>query len=174
MIDGYPNKVAITSQDWLQPIDKWEDYPIKVLDMAPLIMGTLPTVSSFFSTCVLRVERSISEDLPLLSLASGWPLGANGSLSCERRHLHKLRVEGHSGARKRGAEPTPEVGQAGPGPGPSRPGSVAPLLPWVLMYLYTLSPPFALFWWCHPHVQDGGSPCMKSGLLRFNPRGCSL
>jgi hypothetical protein len=26
------------------------DYPIKVLDIAPLIMVSLPTVSSFFST----------------------------------------------------------------------------------------------------------------------------
>jgi hypothetical protein len=43
--------------------------PIKVLDMAPLIMVTLPTVSSFFSTCgcFLRDGRSPSRDLPSLS-----------------------------------------------------------------------------------------------------------
>jgi hypothetical protein len=50
---------------------------------------------------------------------------------------------------EKGGEPTPGVGQAdrpGPtGPGPSWSGSVAPSLPWVLMYLCTLLPPFALF-----------------------------
>jgi hypothetical protein len=80
--------------------------------------------------------------------------------------------------KERGAEPTLELGQAGrlgpTGPGPPRPGSVAPSLPWVLMHLCTLPPPLAPFWRCHPRVQDGGCPCMKSGLLRFNPRGCSF
>jgi hypothetical protein len=44
-------------------------------------MVTLPTVSSFFSTCgcFLRGGRSPSGDLPPLSLACGWPPGANGS-----------------------------------------------------------------------------------------------
>jgi hypothetical protein len=44
-------------------------------------MVTLPTVSSFFSTCgcFLRDGRSFSGDLPPLSLACGWLLGANGS-----------------------------------------------------------------------------------------------
>jgi hypothetical protein len=44
--------------------------------MAPLIMVTLTTVSSFFSTCgcFLRVERSFSRTISLLSLACGWPL----------------------------------------------------------------------------------------------------
>jgi hypothetical protein len=85
-------------------MDKWEDYPIKVLDMAPLIMVTLPTVSSFFSTCgcFLWVGRSSSGDLPPLSLACGWPLGANGSPPCEWRRLQGLRVEDPSGARKGG------------------------------------------------------------------------
>jgi hypothetical protein len=52
-----------------------------VLDIAPLIMVSLPTVSSFFSTwwCFLRGGRSPSGDLPPLSLACGWPPGANGS-----------------------------------------------------------------------------------------------
>jgi hypothetical protein len=72
--------------------------------MAPLIMVTLLTVSSFFSTCgcFLRVGQSSSGDLPPLSLACGWPLGANGSLCCEWWRLHELRVEAPSGARKGG------------------------------------------------------------------------
>jgi hypothetical protein len=43
-------------------------------------MATLPTVSSFFSTCgcFLRGGRSPSGDLLPLSLACGWPPGANG------------------------------------------------------------------------------------------------
>jgi hypothetical protein len=104
MIDRCSNKVAITSQDRLQPMDKWEDYPIKVLDMAPLVMVMLPTVSSFFSTCgcFLWDGRSSSEDPPPLSLACGWPLGVNGSLYCEWRCLHELSVEHPSGARKGG------------------------------------------------------------------------
>jgi hypothetical protein len=48
--------------------------------MAPLIMVTLQMMSSFFSTCgcFLRDGRSSSGDLPSLSLACRWPLGANG------------------------------------------------------------------------------------------------
>jgi hypothetical protein len=109
-------------------MDKREDYPIKVLDMAPLIMVTLPMVSSFFSTCgcFLRVERSFSRTISLLfSLACGWPLGENSSLSCEWRRLHELRVEGSSGARNGGPNRPPEwarptdlgrPAQAHPGP----------------------------------------------------------
>jgi hypothetical protein len=72
--------------------------------MALLIMVTLPTVSSLFSICwcFLRVGRSSSGDLPPLSLACGWPLGGNDSLSCEWRRFHELRVEDLSGARKGG------------------------------------------------------------------------
>jgi hypothetical protein len=72
-------------------MDKWEDYPIKVLDMAPLIMVTLPMVSSFSSTCgcFLRVEQSFSRTISLLfslsslrtaSQTNGSPL-ANGGAS---------------------------------------------------------------------------------------------
>jgi hypothetical protein len=57
--------------------------------------------------------RSSFEDLPPLSLACGWPLGANGSLSCEWRRLHELRVEDPSGARK--------GGRSDPRSGPGRP-----------------------------------------------------
>jgi hypothetical protein len=179
MIDRYSNKVAITSQDRLQPMDKWDDYPIKVLDMTPLIMVTLPTVSSLFSTCgcFLRDEWSSSEDLPPLSLACGWPLGTNGSLFWEWRCLHELRVEDPSGARK--------GGRTDPGSGPGRPAwadrprpiparlgrPFAPVGPQTFMHL---APLLALFWRCHPRVQDGGSFCMKFGLLHFNPQGCSF
>jgi hypothetical protein len=85
--------------------------------MAPLIMVTLLTVSSFFSTCgcFLRVGRSSSRDLPPLSLACGWPLGANGSPFCEWRRLQGLRVK----------DPTLRVqgkgGRTDPRSGPGRP-----------------------------------------------------
>jgi hypothetical protein len=71
-----------------------------------------------------------------LSLACGWPPGANGSLSLANGGASRalglkiLRVQG------KGGELTPEVGWAGrpgpTGPGPFRPGLVAPSLPWVL------------------------------------------
>jgi hypothetical protein len=86
-----------------------------VLDIAPLIMVTLPTVSSFLSTCgcFLRGGRSPSGDLPPLSLACGWPPSANGSPLCEWRHLQDFRVENPSGARK--------GGRTDPRSGPGRP-----------------------------------------------------
>jgi hypothetical protein len=98
-----------------------------VLDIAPLIMVTLPTVSSFFSTCgcFLRDGRSPSGDLPPLSLACGWPPGANGSPPSEWRRLQDFRVEDPSGARKGGANRRREwarpaglgrLAQAHPGP----------------------------------------------------------
>jgi hypothetical protein len=146
MIDRYSNKVAITSQDRLQPMDKWEDYPIKVLDMAPLIMVTLLTVYSFFSTCgcFLWVGRSFSEDLPPLSLACGWPLSANGSPSCEWRRLHELRVEAPSSARKGGPNrPWKWARSAGLGqPAQAHPGRFghpfAPVGPHVFMHFAPL------------------------------------
>jgi hypothetical protein len=144
-------------------------------------MVTLPTVSSFFSTCGCfhRDGRSPSGDLPPLSLACGWPHGANGSGPCKWRCLQGFRVEDPSGARKGGPNRRREwarpAGRLGPtGPGPSRPGSVAPSRPWVLRWVCTLPLPLAWFGRCHPRVQDGGSPCMKFSLLRFNPRGCSF
>jgi hypothetical protein len=83
----------ITSQVRLQPMDKWEDYPIMV---------TLPTVSSFSTCgCFLRVEHSFSRMISLLfSLACVWPLGRIALCFCEWRRLQQLRVEGSSGARK--------------------------------------------------------------------------
>jgi hypothetical protein len=101
-------------------------------------MVTLPTVSSFFSTCgcFLRGGRSPSGDLPPLSLACGCPPGANGSLLCEWRCLQGFRVEDPSGARKGGAEPTPEVGWADrPRPVSARFGRpFAPVGPQVILH----------------------------------------
>jgi hypothetical protein len=93
-----------------------------MLDIALLIMVTLPTVASFFSTCgcFLRDGRSSSRDLHPLSLACGWPPGANGSLFCEWRCLEGFRVEDPSGARK-GGRTDPRSGPAGrPGPTSAR------------------------------------------------------
>jgi hypothetical protein len=67
-------------------------------------MVTLPTVSSFFSTCgcFLRGGWSPSGDLPPLSLACVWPPGANGSLfanggASSSLGLKILRVQGKGG-----------------------------------------------------------------------------
>jgi hypothetical protein len=101
--------------------------------MAPLIMVILLTVSPFFSTCgcFLRGGRSPSGDLPPLSLASGWPPGANGSLSVEWRRLQGFRVEDPSGARKGGANRSRNwAGPAGLGrPAQAQFGSVRSPLP---------------------------------------------
>jgi hypothetical protein len=72
--------------------------------------GHPSVVSSFFSTCgcFLRGGRSPSGDIPPLSLACGWPLGANGSLACEWQRLQGFRVEDPSGARKGGPNRSPE------------------------------------------------------------------
>jgi hypothetical protein len=87
-----------------------------VLDIAPLIMVTPPTVSSFFSTCgcFLQGGQSPSGDLPPLSLACGWPASANGSPLYEWRCLQGFRVENPSGVRKEG-------GRTDVGSGPGRP-----------------------------------------------------
>jgi hypothetical protein len=159
MIDRCSNKVVITSQGRLQPMDKWEDFPIKVL-VAPLIMVTLPTVSSFFSTCgcFLRVGRSSFEDLPPLSLACGCPLSANGFLYGEWWRLQGLRVEDPSSARKgRPTNPETWLGRLAwadrPKPIPARLGRpFAPVGPHAFMHF---APPLALFltmsssrpWW---------------------------
>jgi hypothetical protein len=81
----------------------------------------------------------LPNDLPPLSLACGWPHGVNGSLSCEWRRLHELRVEGSSGARKGGPNWPPEWARpAGLGrlaqahPGPIR-SPLAPVGPHVFM-----------------------------------------
>jgi hypothetical protein len=119
-------------------MDEQGDYPIKVLDMAPLIMVTLPTVSSFFSTCgcFLRDGRSPSEDLPSLSLwlVDGLSVRialpfANGGTS-RTLGLKILWVQ------RKGAEPTSRVGQADRSrPIPARFGRpFAPVGPQVIMH----------------------------------------
>jgi hypothetical protein len=74
-----------------------------VLDNSPLIMVTLPTVSSFFSTCgfFLRGGRSPSRDLPPLS--SLW-MASWCEWLCPLRMVapQGFRVEDPSGARKGG------------------------------------------------------------------------
>jgi hypothetical protein len=77
-------------------------------------MVSLPTVSSFFTTwgCFLWGGQSPSRDLPPLSLACGWPPGANGSLPVEWQRLQGFRVEDPSGARKGGTNRP--LGWAGP------------------------------------------------------------
>jgi hypothetical protein len=72
-------------------MDKQGDYPIKVLIMAPLIMVSLPTVSSFSTRgCFLQGGRSPSRDPLPLSLACGWPPGVNGSPSFCRMAAPRL------------------------------------------------------------------------------------
>jgi hypothetical protein len=80
------------------------------MDIAPLIMVSLPMVSSFFSTCgcFLRGGWTPFRDPPPLSLVCGWPLGANGSLPVEWRGLQGFRVEDPSGARKGGPNRPPK------------------------------------------------------------------
>jgi hypothetical protein len=58
------------------------------------------------SSCAFLLQRSPSS--LSLSLACGWPLDTNGFLSSEWRHLHELRVEGPSGAKKGGANRPPK------------------------------------------------------------------
>jgi hypothetical protein len=120
MIERCSNKVRLHLKIDYNPWTNKEITPIKVLDIAPLIMVTLLTVSSFFSTCgcFLRGGRSPSGDLPplSLSLACGWPPGANGSPLCEWRCLQVFRVEDPSGAMKGGANRPPKwAGPTGKG-----------------------------------------------------------
>jgi hypothetical protein len=102
-------------------MDKWEDYPIKVLDMLPLIMVTLPIVSSFSSGGVVAGPRR-PPPLVVASLDSSdpsceWSLSSPTSLACgrppwrmalslcvcERRRIHVLRVASSSRSRNGGS-----------------------------------------------------------------------
>jgi hypothetical protein len=122
---------------------------------------------------VLPSRRAIhlaNDLLPLLSLACRRPLWRMALSLCEWRHLHVLGLKNLPVQEKGG----PNRPQSGPGRSaiPTQFGRpFAPVGPHVFMHF---APPFALFWWCHHRVQDGGFPCMKFSLLRFNPRGCSF
>jgi hypothetical protein len=65
-------------------------------------MVSLPTMSSFFSTCgcFLRGGWSPSRDPPPLSIACGWPSGANDSPLSSNGGAQAFRVQDPSGARK--------------------------------------------------------------------------
>jgi hypothetical protein len=84
-----------------------------VLDIAPLIMVSLPTClpSSPREGASFEVDN-LPPEISLLSLACGWPPGANGSSPVEWRRLQGFRVEDPSGARKGGPNRSP--GWAGP------------------------------------------------------------
>jgi hypothetical protein len=174
-------------------MDKWEDYPVRVLGIAPLIMVTLSTVSSFSSGGVvvgprrpppLVVASFESGDPPRewslsypSSLACGWPL-ARMALSSANGGGHTELGLHHLHAQEMGGRTDVGMGQSDrPGPidpSPFRPGSVAPSHTWVLLPFCTLPPSLASFWRHHPRVQDRGSSRIKFGLLRFNPWGCSF
>jgi hypothetical protein len=132
----------ITSYDRLQPMDEQGDYPIKVLIMAPLIMVSLSTVSSFFSMrgCFLWGGWSPSRDPPPLSLACGWPPGANGSLSVDGGAsrvfgLKILRVQGKRGRTGHRSGLGRPAWAARPGPTSARFGRpFVPVGPHVIMY----------------------------------------
>jgi hypothetical protein len=144
-----------------------------------VLQGCLGRASTSSSNCgcFLRVEWSSSWIIfssPSFLTCGG--LSGEWLSPCECWRIHVLRVASYSHSRNGGlnwrwngpgrpAWPT--------GPGPFRPGSVAPSRTWVPLTFCTLPPPIASFWRCHPRVQDGGSSHMKFGLLRFNPRGCS-
>jgi hypothetical protein len=82
----------------------------------------------------------LPNDLPPLSLACGWLLGANVSLSCEWRRLHELRVEDPSVQEKEGrtdlrSGPSRPAWADRPRPIPARFGRpFAPVGPHVFMH----------------------------------------
>jgi hypothetical protein len=119
----------------------------------------------------------LPNDLPPL-LSSLWMASrVNGSLSCEWRPLQQLRVEWSSVARKRRPNRPPEWARpAGLGrsaqahPGPVR-SPFAPVGPHVFMHFAPST--------CTILTMSSSRPrwrfsLLKSGLLRFNPRGCSF
>jgi hypothetical protein len=116
--------------------------------MAPLIMVTLPTVSSFLSTCgcFLRVGRSSFEDLPPLSLSSLWIASQCKWLSVLRMAgasrdlgLKNLRVQGKGGRTDPGTGPSRPAWANRPRPIPARLGRpFAPVGPHVIMHFAPL------------------------------------
>jgi hypothetical protein len=112
--------------------------------MAPLIMVTLPTVSSFSSTCgcFLQVEQSFSRTISLLfSLTCGCPLErmalclANGT-SSSNLGLKDLRVQEKGGQTDPRSGPGRPAWADRPRPIPARFGRpFAPVGPHVFMHL---------------------------------------
>jgi hypothetical protein len=98
-------------------MDELGDYPIEVLDIAPLIMVFIPTVSSFFSTCGCFIRGVWSPSGDLTPLSSLWMASWCEWLPLVPwRRLKGFRVEDPSGARKRGPNRPPEwAGPAGLG-----------------------------------------------------------
>jgi hypothetical protein len=83
-----------------------------------------------------------------LSLACGWPLGANGSLYCEWRRFHELRVEDPSSARK--------GGRTDAGSGPYQP-------------TWADQPRPIPTWFGHPFAPVG-----PHALMHFAPSTCTI
>jgi hypothetical protein len=99
------------------------------------------------------------------------PSSVNGGASTNLG-LKILWVQGKGGWTDPGSGPGRPAWADRPRPISARRGRpFAPVGPHVFMHF---APPFAIFWRCHPHVQDVGPLCMNSGLLCFNPRGCSF
>jgi hypothetical protein len=98
-----------------------------------------------------------------LSLANG---GASRVLG-----LKILRVQGKGGRTDAGSRLCRPAWADRPRPISARFGRpIAPVGPQVIMQF---SPSTCMILTMSSCVQDGGSPCMKFGLLRFNPWGCS-
>jgi hypothetical protein len=139
-------------------------------------MVTLPTVSSFFSTCgcFLRGGWSPSGDLPPVS--SLWMASWCEWLSLSNGGASKVLVLQILQVQAKGGQTGPRSGLGRPAwadrPRPISARFGRPFTPMGPQWLCTFPPPLAWFWRCHPRVQDGGSPRMMFGLLRFNPRGC--
>jgi hypothetical protein len=150
-------------------MDKWEVYPIKALSMAPLIMVTLPIVSSFSSGGAVAGPRCppplVVASLDSIDPSHEWSLSSPTSLPCGlplRRmamspaigsthndlglhHLHSQEMGGRTDARRGWA------GRPGPiGPDPLRLGSVSPSSMWVLSSFWPWTALIASFWQCLP------------------------
>jgi hypothetical protein len=107
-------------------------------------MVTLPTVSSFFSTCGCFLRDGPSPPkISFLSLACGWPPGANGSLpvndgASRSLGLKILRVQGKGGRTDIGSGPGRPAWADWPRPTSARFGRpFAPVGPRAFMHLAT-------------------------------------
>jgi hypothetical protein len=167
-------------------MDKWEFYPIKVLSIAPLIMVTLPTVSSFSFRDVVVGPRHpptlVVASLDLIDLSREWSFSSLTSISCgwplgrmapsANAGAHNFLVLYHLHAQEMGGRTDAGMARAAD-PSPLWPGSVAPSSTWVLLTFCTWTLLIASFWRCHPHIKDRGSSRMKSGpsplILRDAP-----